>query len=192
MNLTTHEGYYADFKARFEQAKRHAQDQVELSYNFVNMLHSPINFVRKFHVFFTVCEVYLMPLVIPVFAVTLIFQDLIPILPRSSLDGNGDAFFIFNNLSTAILFIVLGLFEILKKRASRTLYQIETLNCFYAVQNILLQIPIVLIFGFAPMIMASYSMLNDDIIFKVTTKKSLNSKGNNTTPVQASESIFAP
>lgn len=110
MNLATHEGYYADFKARMEQAKRHAQDQVELSYNFMNMIHSPISFMKKFHVFFTACEVYLMPLVIPVYGLTLLCQDVIPILPRSSLDPNGDAFVIFNNINTIILFIVLGLF----------------------------------------------------------------------------------
>lgn len=191
LNLATHEGYYADFKGRIEQAKRHAQDQVQLSYNFVNFLHSPINFIRRFHVFYSICEVYLMPLVIPIFAIPLIFQDIIPLLPRSTLDADGQAFIIFNNINTVILLIVLGLYEILKKRASRQLYQIETLNYLYAVQTPLLQIPVVLLFGFGPIMYASYTLLTDNITFKVTVKRSLSNKLNNNTSTTTSESIFA-
>jgi hypothetical protein len=190
MSLTTHEGYYADFKGRMDQAKKHSQDQVEMSYNLVNMLHSPANFLRKFHVFYSCCEVYLMPLVIPIYILTSILQDAFEVLPRSTLDIDGRAFFIFNNANTVILLIVLGLFELLKTRASRQLYQIETMGIFYALQNPILQLPVVIVFGFGPMVWASYSLLTDRIIFNVTQKKSLTNKTNDTlTP--GSESIFA-
>lgn len=190
MSLTTHEGYYADFKGRMDQAKKHSQDQVEMSYNLVNMFNSPAKFLRKFHVFYSCCEVYLMPLVIPIFLLTSILQDVFEVLPRSTLDADGKTFYIFNNVNTVILLIVLGLFEILKTRASRQLYQIETMSIFYALQNPILQIPVVLVFGFGPMVWASYSLLTDRIIFNVTQKKSLTTKTSDTLS-PGSESIFA-
>lgn len=124
MSLSTHEGYWADFKARMTQAKRHAQDQTELSYNLVNFLSSPQNFFKKAHALFTVCEVYLMPSLIPIPVLICILQDVLQIIDRSSLD-NGNLFYYFNNVSTILMFGLFMLFEYLKRRASKELYGIE-------------------------------------------------------------------
>lgn len=118
MSLSTHQGYWADFKARMVQAKRHAQDQTELSYNFVNMTRSSTGFFRKAHAFFTVCEVYLMPSLIPIQFIICVLQDVLQIIPKSSLD-NGKTFYLFNNFNTVLMLIVFGLFEYLKRKASR-------------------------------------------------------------------------
>ena len=49
------------------------------------------------------------------------------------------------------------------------------MNLFNFIQIILLQVPAIVTFGLIPMIVASYTMLNDKITFKVTAKRSLKS-----------------
>lgn len=135
-----------------------------------------MNIVKRLYMLFSICEVYMMLIVIPVPAIVLILQDILQILPRSRLD-QGDSFFIFNNINTVILIIGFALFEVLKNRASNTLYGIKPMNMFYAIQTPLLQIPVALLFGFIPMVLASYSMLTDKITFTVTPKTSLKNNG---------------
>lgn len=55
MSLATGKGYWADLKARLLQAKRHAQDQTEVSYNFVNMAQSKMSLIKKLHTFYSIC-----------------------------------------------------------------------------------------------------------------------------------------
>lgn len=109
LSLVTSKGCWADFKARLLQAKRHSQDQTEVSYNFVNMTKSKMNLIKRFHTFFSVCEVYMMLIVIPIPILVLVLQDIIPVLPRSSLDS-GNAFSIFNNINTIIILTGFALF----------------------------------------------------------------------------------
>lgn len=169
MNLVTHQGLCADFRARMFQAKRHSQDQVEVSYNLVNMFNSPINWIQKLHAFFTVFEVYIMVIAVPVPILVLAFQDLLKIIPKSDLD-DGSTFFIFSNLNTLILLIGFAIYEVFKRRAAKNLYKSETLPLVYALQTPLLQLPAAILFGFFPMISASFSLLRDKVTFAVTPK----------------------
>ena len=53
LSINTGKGYKADFLARFHQAKRHCQCQIEVSYNFVHLLKKKLS-LRGFHVFYTI------------------------------------------------------------------------------------------------------------------------------------------
>ena len=82
------------------------------------MQNSPMNAFKKFCILLTTVEVYMLPSLAPFLFVVLLFQDLIPILPKASLD-DGNTFNIFNNLNTTLVILVFGLFELLKRRASK-------------------------------------------------------------------------
>lgn len=70
------------------------------------------------------------------------------------------------------MFIGYFLYDIFKARASKDLYGIKPLNILYSIQVPLFQVPVAIIFGFIPMILASFSMLTSNIIFTVTPKSS--------------------
>lgn len=191
MSLSTHEGYCADFKARMTQAKRHAQDQTELSYNLVNFFSSSKNIFKKAHALFTVCEVYLMPSLIPIPILICILQDVLQIIDRSSLD-DGNLFYYFNNASTILMFGLFMLFELLKRRASKELYGIEDYKFHHLIEAPLLQIPAILTFGLVPLIVASYNMLTDNITFTVAQKRNTSGMDGKKGRNSQSGSLFQP
>lgn len=82
-SLETHQGLFSDFKARMLQAHRNCQDQVEVGYNFACALKSKVSILKKFHMMYTICEPYIMTAFIPIPAIILIFQELVPILPKA-------------------------------------------------------------------------------------------------------------
>lgn len=57
------------------------------------MLRSPIRFVLKFHVFFSICELYVMMVAVPVPFLVLLMQDVLKILPKSEFD-DGNTFYL--------------------------------------------------------------------------------------------------
>ena len=51
MNLATHQGYWSDFKGRLEQSQKHCQDQVEISYSFVNSKKSSsLSLIKRLYI----------------------------------------------------------------------------------------------------------------------------------------------
>lgn len=127
---------------------------------------------------FTIFEVYAMVITIPIPVIILILQDLIGILPKADLDP-GNSFDIYNKVNTIIMLIGFGLYYVFKKRSSVVLFGIEPLNFLYAIQTPLLQIPAAIIFGFIPMVEASYNLMMDKITFSVTPKGKLDFKAKN-------------
>jgi hypothetical protein len=110
-----------------------------------------------------------MLIIIPIPGLVLLFQDLVGILPKSSLDY-GNSFIIYANINAVILIISFAFYHLFKRRASIALFNIKPFNLLYELQTPLLQIPAVLIFGFIPMIVASYNLLMDNISSTVTPK----------------------
>lgn len=84
-------------------------------------MQSKISFIRKFHILFTIFEVYAMLITIPVPGLVLMLQDIFEVLPKSIFD-DGRSFIIFNNVSTIIMIICFTIYHIMKKRACRALY----------------------------------------------------------------------
>lgn len=154
-------------------------------------MQSKVSFIRKFHILFTIFEVYAMLITIPVPGLVLFLQDIAEILPRSVFD-DGSSFIIFNNISTIIMLICFSIYHIIKKRACKALYGTQPLNYLYTLQTIFLQLPGAVIFGFIPMIQASINLLLDNITFTVTPKGKSELKAKNSNLTEDVESIFQP
>ena len=169
-SLETHQGLLSDFKARMLQAHRNCQDQVEVGYNLACALKSNLNIFKKFHMMYTICEPYIMTAFIPIPAIILIFQELVPILPKAEID-TVNTFVIYSNVNTCIVLLMFAIWEALKFFSSRDLYQIKPLGLFYCVQVPLLQIPMSLLFGFYPMLSTAISVWKGNMIFTVTPKR---------------------
>lgn len=116
-SICTGKGYKADFRARFLQARRHTQCQIEVSYNLVSMLERRFS-IRNFHLFYTIFEVYMMVVVIPLPVIIVGLQNGLRILPRAPVD-TGHAFLLFNLCHIPTLIVGFIFYELIKRRATK-------------------------------------------------------------------------
>lgn len=92
----------------------------------------------------------------------------------SSFD-KGNTADIVNSLNLILFFIAFALFELLKRKACKQIYNVKTMNWLQPLITVLIQLPTITIFWIIPTIISSFKMLNDNIITKVTSKRSLKS-----------------
>lgn len=168
LSISTGMGYIADLKARFHQARRHCQVQIEVSYNLVNLMERKFN-IRNFHVFYTIFEVYMMVVTIPVHMIALFLQEQLQILPMAPLD-DGLSLFKFNIVSVPVLIIGFVFYELMKRQATKDIFNIPNQSLIRSFLVPPLGTLFGLIYGFVPMILAGLSLSKNQMIYTVAPK----------------------
>jgi hypothetical protein len=76
-----------------------------------------MNIIRKLHMLYSISEVYIMPIVLPIPFFVLIAQDILKIIPKANVD-DGSFLPSFLNANNLIVFLILTLWEAFKNHAS--------------------------------------------------------------------------
>ena len=126
--------------------------------------------IRDFHVFFTVFELYYSVIFIPIPFLVLTLQNVLHILPKSSLDTNGYGIMFFNIINISTVYIGYLFYDSMKREASQKIYGVKN----HPLPFSFLVPPIASIFaiamGFIPMILAGFSLISNNFIYTVAPK----------------------
>lgn len=160
MSLMTGHGFIADFKARFQQAKRHCQVQIESSYNLTCLFRKKNRTLRDYYIAYNVIDPFFCMAFIPIPMIVFILQNALPLIPRAPID-DGTYFIFYNVLNAALVAIGFIFYHFIRKQAVREIYKNELPSAVHTILMPFASSIYAMVFAFAPTVLAGYNLMNN-------------------------------